>query len=122
MATQFTIDDAFALEVDEEETISGVDADGWNSRDKDREAELTFGPLTFSKPQPHPSPVLLASPEHSNLKYQVRRTYPTYFSLTKTHLLYHFLIFSRIWKMKTHLPTMAILLLTTSSKSGWFIL
>uniref|UniRef100_A0A3Q2YIF3 Transmembrane protein 134 n=1 Tax=Hippocampus comes TaxID=109280 RepID=A0A3Q2YIF3_HIPCM len=70
MATQFTIEDAFALEVDEEEAMSGVDADGWNSRDKDREAELTFGPLTFSKPQPHPSPVLLASPEHSNLKYQ----------------------------------------------------
>ncbi|XP_077427005.1 transmembrane protein 134 [Vanacampus margaritifer] len=70
MATQFNIDDAFVLDVDEEGVVSGVDAEGWNSRDKEREAELTFGPLTFSKPQPHPSPVLLASPEHSNLKYQ----------------------------------------------------
>ncbi|XP_061685511.1 transmembrane protein 134 [Syngnathoides biaculeatus] len=59
MATQFTIDDAFALEVDEE----GADS-GRKTRDKDREAELTFGPLTFSKAQPHPSP------EHTKLKYQ----------------------------------------------------
>ncbi|XP_061627098.1 transmembrane protein 134 isoform X2 [Phyllopteryx taeniolatus] len=64
MATQFTIDDAFVLEVDEDGAASGVDADGRKPRDKDREAELTFGPLTFSKAQPHPSP------EHSNLKYQ----------------------------------------------------
>ncbi|XP_077460991.1 transmembrane protein 134 [Stigmatopora argus] len=70
MATQFTIDDAFVLEGDEDGSMSGVDAEGWPSRDKDREAELTFGPLTFSKPQSHPSPVLLASSEHSNLKYQ----------------------------------------------------
>ncbi|XP_061535246.1 transmembrane protein 134 isoform X3 [Phycodurus eques] len=64
MATQFTIDDAFVLEVDEDRAASGVDAEGRKPRDKDREAELTFGPLTFSKAQPHPSP------EHSNLKYQ----------------------------------------------------
>ncbi|XP_077379355.1 transmembrane protein 134 [Festucalex cinctus] len=70
MATQFNIDDAFVLDDDEEGSVSGVDAEGWNSRDKEREAELTFGPLTFSKSQTHPSPILLASPEHSNLKYQ----------------------------------------------------
>ncbi|XP_072241193.1 transmembrane protein 134 [Leuresthes tenuis] len=70
MAAQFTIDDAFALEGDEEGAVSDGETEGWKSRDKDREGEMTFGPLTFSKPQTHPSPADTGSPEHSNLKYQ----------------------------------------------------
>uniref|UniRef100_A0A3Q3NP49 Transmembrane protein 134 n=1 Tax=Labrus bergylta TaxID=56723 RepID=A0A3Q3NP49_9LABR len=69
MATQFSIDDAFVLEGDEEEgAVSDGEPQGW----KDREGgEMTFGPLTFSKPQTHPSPAAAAgSLEHSNLKYQ----------------------------------------------------
>lgn len=74
MATQFSIDDAFVLDGDEEEAVSDGDTEGWKSKDKDREgAEMTFGPLTFSKPQTHPSPAAApGSPEHSNLKYQVQ--------------------------------------------------
>nr|XP_057939715.1 transmembrane protein 134 [Doryrhamphus excisus] len=68
MSTQFTIDDAFVLDGEEEGTMSDVETAERKSRDRD--GELTFGPLTFSKPQPHPSPALSASPEHSNLKYQ----------------------------------------------------
>lgn len=76
MATQFSIDDAFALEGDEEGAVSDGEAEGWKGRDKDREGgEMTFGPLTFSKPQTHPSPAATGSLEHSNLKYQVR-THP----------------------------------------------
>lgn len=72
MATQFTIDDAFVLEGDEDGPMSDGEAEGWMGRDKDREGgEITFGPLTFSKPQTHPSPAAAGSPEHSNLKYQV---------------------------------------------------
>lgn len=72
MATQFTIDDAFVLEGDEERSMSDGGAEGWTGRDEDREGgELTFGPLTFSKPQTHPSAAAASSPEHSNLKYQV---------------------------------------------------
>ncbi|KAF3852089.1 hypothetical protein F7725_005444 [Dissostichus mawsoni] len=72
MATQFSIDDAFVLDGDEEEAVSDGDTEGWKSKDKEREgAEMTFGPLTFSKPQTHPSPAAApGSPEHSNLKYQ----------------------------------------------------
>ncbi|XP_017266021.1 transmembrane protein 134 [Kryptolebias marmoratus] len=74
MAAQFTIDDAFVLddEGDEEGVVSNGEADGWKGRDKDRDrdGEMTFGPLTFSKPQSHPSPAATGSPEHSNLKYQ----------------------------------------------------
>lgn len=72
MATQFSIDDAFALEGDEEEAVSDGETDAWKSKDKDREGgEMTFGPLTFSKPQTHPLPAATGSLEHSNLKYQV---------------------------------------------------
>uniref|UniRef100_A0A3Q4HC81 Transmembrane protein 134 n=1 Tax=Neolamprologus brichardi TaxID=32507 RepID=A0A3Q4HC81_NEOBR len=67
MATQFTIDDAFVLEGDEEGVVSDGEPQGW----KDREGgEMTFGPLSFSKPQNHPSPAAAASPEPTNLKYQ----------------------------------------------------
>ncbi|AWP05612.1 Transmembrane protein 134 isoform 2 [Scophthalmus maximus] len=71
MATQFSIDDAFVLEGDEEGAVADGEAEGWKARDKDKEgAEMTFGPLTFSKPQSHPLPAAAGSPEHSNLKYQ----------------------------------------------------
>uniref|UniRef100_A0AAQ4RT81 Transmembrane protein 134 n=1 Tax=Gasterosteus aculeatus aculeatus TaxID=481459 RepID=A0AAQ4RT81_GASAC len=73
MATQFSIDDAFVLEGDEEGAVSDGEAEGWKGRDNDREGgEMTFGPLAFSKPQTQPSPAAAAagSPEHSNLKYQ----------------------------------------------------
>ncbi|KAM6972712.1 transmembrane protein 134 isoform 1-T3 [Aplochiton taeniatus] len=70
MATQFSIEDAFALEGEEEGNVSEGDTEGWNGREKDKEGgEMTFGPLTFNKPQNHPSPAL-GSPDHSNLKYQ----------------------------------------------------
>lgn len=70
MATQFTIDDAFVLEGDEEGVVTDGEPQGW----KDREGgEMTFGPLSFSKPQNHPSPAA-ASPEPTNLKYQVACT------------------------------------------------
>lgn len=71
MATQFSIDDAFVLEGEEEGTVSGGEADAWKSRDNDREGEMTFGTLSFSKPQTHQSPAATGSVEHSNLKYQV---------------------------------------------------
>lgn len=73
MATQFSIDDAFVLEGDDEEgAVSDAEPEGWKARDKDREGgEMTFGPLSFSKPQTHPSPATAGSVEHSNLKYQV---------------------------------------------------
>ncbi|XP_026159349.1 transmembrane protein 134 isoform X2 [Mastacembelus armatus] len=71
MATQFSIDDAFVLERDEEGAASDGETEGWKDLDKDREGgEMTFGPLTFSKQQTHPSPAAPGSPEHSNLKYQ----------------------------------------------------
>uniref|UniRef100_A0A3Q3W576 Uncharacterized protein n=1 Tax=Mola mola TaxID=94237 RepID=A0A3Q3W576_MOLML len=71
MATQFSIDDAFVLEGEEEGAVSEGEAEGWKARDKDREGgEMTFGPLSFSKPQTHPSPTATGSLEHSNLKYQ----------------------------------------------------
>uniref|UniRef100_A0A7N6B7G1 Transmembrane protein 134 n=1 Tax=Anabas testudineus TaxID=64144 RepID=A0A7N6B7G1_ANATE len=67
MATLFSIDDAFVLEGDEDGAVSDGETEGW----KDREGgEMTFGPLTFSKPQTHPSPAAAGTPEHSNLKYQ----------------------------------------------------
>ncbi|MEQ2184727.1 hypothetical protein GOODEAATRI_011133, partial [Goodea atripinnis] len=74
MAAPFTIDDAFVLDGDEEEAVSDGDSEGWKSRDKDRDGEMTFGPLTFSKPQTHPSAAATGSPDHSNLKYQVQET------------------------------------------------
>ncbi|TNM86114.1 transmembrane protein 134 [Takifugu rubripes] len=70
MATQFSIDDAFVLEGEEEGTVSDGEAEGWKGRDKDREGEMTFGTLSFSKPQPHQSAAATGSLEHSNLKYQ----------------------------------------------------
>ncbi|XP_030644001.1 transmembrane protein 134 [Chanos chanos] len=66
MATQFTIDDAFVLG-DEEEVESGGESEGWKEREK--EGEMTFGPLSFSKPQSHPASTT-GTPELSNLKYQ----------------------------------------------------
>lgn len=72
MATQFTIDDAFVLEGDEEGAVSDGESERWNGRDKERDGgEMTFGPLSFSKPQTHPPPAASGTPEHSNLKYQV---------------------------------------------------
>lgn len=71
MATQFSIDDAFVLEGDDDGGMSEGEMEGWKGRDKDREAgEMTFGPLSFSKPQSLPSAALAGAPEHSNLKYQ----------------------------------------------------
>lgn len=72
MAAQFSIDDAFALEGDEEGAVSDAEPEGWGGKDGHREGgDMTFGPLSFSKPQAHPSPAVSASVEHSNLKYQV---------------------------------------------------
>lgn len=72
MATQFSIDDAFVLEGDEEGAVSDGELEGWKAREKDRDGgEMTFGPLSFSKPQTLPTPAPAAAPEqHSNLKYQ----------------------------------------------------
>ncbi|XP_056441967.1 transmembrane protein 134 [Gadus chalcogrammus] len=72
MATQFSIDDAFVLDGEEDVVVSDGEREGWNSREKDREAagEMTFGPLSFTKPQSHPSPATAGSADHSNLKYQ----------------------------------------------------
>ncbi|XP_062851569.1 transmembrane protein 134 isoform X2 [Trichomycterus rosablanca] len=69
MAKQFTIDDAFSLEADADGAGPEEELDGWKDRDKEREGEMTFGPLSFSKPQSLPSTSNI-SPEHSNLKYQ----------------------------------------------------
>lgn len=72
MATQFTIDDAFVLEGDEVGAVTDGEPQGW----KDREGgEMTFGHLSFSKPQSHPSPAATGAPETSNLKYQVHKRY-----------------------------------------------
>lgn len=68
MAAQFSIDDAFVLEGDEEGAVSDGETEGWKDRDG---GEMTFGPLTFSKPQTHTSPTAAGTPDHSNLKYQV---------------------------------------------------
>lgn len=71
MATQFSIDDAFVLEGDEEGAVSDGEMEGWKGMEKDRDpGEMTFGPLSFSKPQTLPTPAPAAAPEHSNLKYQ----------------------------------------------------
>lgn len=68
MTTQFSIDDAFVL--DEEGAVSDGEVESWRGKEKDREAsDMTFGTLSFSKPQSHPSPAT-GSPEHTNLKYQ----------------------------------------------------
>lgn len=77
MAKQFTIDDAFSLEGEDEGVGQEEDLDGWKDRDKERDGEMTFGPLTFSKPQSLPSSCT-GTTDHSNLKYQVR-----------IHSLYH---------------------------------
>lgn len=73
MAAQFSIDDAFALEGDEEGAVSDTEPERWGGKDSHREGgEMTFGPLSFAKPQTHPSPAASATLEHSNLKYQVQ--------------------------------------------------
>lgn len=69
MAAQFSIDDAFVLEGDEMGAVSDGETEGWRDREG---GEMAFGPLTFSKPQSHPTPAA-ATPDHSNLKYQVHR-------------------------------------------------
>lgn len=69
MGTQFTIDDAFVLEGEEEGVVPREDVDEWEGREKDGGGELTFGPLSFAKTQCHPS-ASAGTPEHSNLKYQ----------------------------------------------------
>lgn len=73
MGTPFTIDDAFVLEGEEEEegVVPGEDVGEWKGREKDGGGEMTFGPLSFAKTQSHPSGSA-GTPEHSNLKYQVR--------------------------------------------------
>lgn len=85
MTTQFTIDDAFVLEGEEEGTVSDGEGEGWKNRDKDREGEMTFGTLSFSKPQTHQSPAASGSVEHSNLKYQAS-THPQRQSIHHVHL------------------------------------
>jgi len=70
MGTPFTIDDAFVLEGEEEGVVPGEDVE-WKGREKDGGGEMTFGPLSFAKTQSHPSGSA-GTPEHSNLKYQVR--------------------------------------------------
>lgn len=74
MGTPFTIDDAFVLEGEEEGVVPGEDVDEWKGREKEGGGEMTFGPLSFAKQQCHPS-ALAGTPEHSNLKYQVRCLY-----------------------------------------------
>ncbi|KAG5285705.1 hypothetical protein AALO_G00006450 [Alosa alosa] len=69
MASQFSIDDAFVLEGEDEGVCPEGDLEGWKGKDKERDGEMTFGPLSFTKPQTHPTTVA-GSPEHSNLKYQ----------------------------------------------------
>ncbi|XP_065121279.1 transmembrane protein 134 [Paramisgurnus dabryanus] len=69
MGTQFTIDDAFVLEGEEEGVVPREDVDEWEGREKDGGGEMTFGPLSFAKTQCHPS-ASAGTPEHSNLKYQ----------------------------------------------------
>lgn len=68
MATQFSIDDAFVLEGEEEGTASDGEAERQKSRDRD--GEMTFGPLSFSKAQTQQPPAAAAAVEHSSLKYQ----------------------------------------------------
>lgn len=72
METQFSIDDAFVLE-GEDEGVSDGEKEGWKGREKDREGgEMTFGPLSFAKPQTHSPSAVAGSPDHSSsLKYQV---------------------------------------------------
>ncbi|KTF90801.1 hypothetical protein cypCar_00043989 [Cyprinus carpio] len=67
MGTQFTIDDAFVLEGEEEGVVPGEDVGDWKGREKDGGGEMTFGPLSFAKTQTS-GPT--GTPEHSNLKYQ----------------------------------------------------
>ena len=74
MAAQFNIDDAFSLEGDEEGVGPEGGLDGWKGREKERDGEMTFGPLSFTKPQSLPS-TSASSTEHSNLKYQVQASY-----------------------------------------------
>ncbi|KAG9342415.1 hypothetical protein JZ751_016417 [Albula glossodonta] len=72
MATQFSIDDAFSLEGEEEGGGVGREKDGWKGRDKERDGgdgSMSFGTLSFSKPQSHTS-TAASTPEHSSLKYQ----------------------------------------------------
>lgn len=71
MAKQFTIDDAFSLEGEEGGAGPEEGLDGWKDRERDRDGEMTFGPLTFSKPQSLPSSSA-GTTDHSNLKYQAR--------------------------------------------------
>ncbi|KAG7486116.1 transmembrane 134 [Solea senegalensis] len=71
MATQFSIDDAFVLEGEEEGAVSDGETEGWKGRNKDRDGgEMTFGTLSFTKPQTHSVPSATGSPDHSNQKYQ----------------------------------------------------
>ncbi|TUH21926.1 hypothetical protein Baya_16839 [Bagarius yarrelli] len=67
MAKQFTIDDAFSLE-GEDEGAGPENLNGWKDRERERDGEMIFGPLTFSKPQSLPSST--GTTDHSNLKYQ----------------------------------------------------
>ncbi|XP_055764975.1 transmembrane protein 134-like isoform X2 [Salvelinus fontinalis] len=71
METQFSIDDAFVLE-GEDEVVSDGEKEGWKGREKDREGgEMTFGTLSFAKPQTHSPSAVAGSPDHSSsLKYQ----------------------------------------------------
>uniref|UniRef100_A0AAZ3PFK1 Transmembrane protein 134 n=1 Tax=Oncorhynchus tshawytscha TaxID=74940 RepID=A0AAZ3PFK1_ONCTS len=71
METKFSIDDAFVLE-GEDEGVSDGDKEGWKGREKDREGgEMTFGTLSFAKPQTHLPSAVAGSPDHSSsLKYQ----------------------------------------------------
>ncbi|XP_046900472.1 transmembrane protein 134 [Hypomesus transpacificus] len=70
MTAQFSIDDAFVLEGEEDGVVSEGEAEGWKGSEKEKDGDMKFGTLSFVKSQSHPSPVATGSPDHSNLKYQ----------------------------------------------------
>ncbi len=101
MGTPFTIDDAFVLEGEEEGVVPEEDAGGWNGREKDGGGEMTFGPLSFAKTQTSgPN----GTPEHCNLKYQVRCLHVPCFlfeSVLHVNVTELYFVFThRTWKMK----------------------
>ena len=71
MTAQFSIDDAFVLEGEEDGVVLEGEAEGWKGSEKEKDGDMKFGTLSFAKSQSHPSPAATGSPDHSNLKYQV---------------------------------------------------
>ncbi|XP_062334568.1 transmembrane protein 134 [Osmerus eperlanus] len=70
MTAQFSIDDAFVLEGEEDGVVSEGEAEGWKGSEKEKDGDTKFGTLSFVKSQSHPSTAATGSPDHSNLKYQ----------------------------------------------------